>query len=172
MSIAITPETKLHDLFEAYPGLEEKLLSMSPQFGELHNPALRATVAKVANLRQVAEVAGLPLGELINTLRASAGQEASDLPTSAEPDDRPGWLINDKVTMRLDARSLLAAGEHPLNRVLSEIQNLQHGEIYELTTPFLPAPLIDVMKKKGFSSWSAHDAGGLYRSYFCKVSES
>ena len=168
MELTITPETRLSALLEAYPQLEEKLLSMSPQFAKLRNPVLRATIAKIATLRQVAEVGDLPLAEVINTLRAAVGQMCGNYGGPAESDDRPAWFAADKITRRLDARPLLAAGEHPLAQVVSESQQLQPGEIYELTTPFLPAPLIDAVKKKGFAAWSVQEEADLYRSYFCK----
>jgi hypothetical protein len=167
MNLTITPETKLHDLLEAYPQLEEKLLSMSPQFAKLRDPALRATVASVATLRQVAEVGGLSLAEVINTLRASVGQECANFGGPADSAERPDWFTAEKIMMRLDARPMLAAGEHPLNQVLREIQNLKPGEIYELTTPFLPAPLLDVVKKKGLAVWSLREEADLFRNYFC-----
>ncbi len=168
MSLTITPETKLHALLEAYPQLEEKLLAMSPHFAKLRNPVLRATIAKVATLRQVAAVGGLSLAELINNLRAAVGQMCGNFGGPAGSNERPEWFAAERITLRLDARPLLAAGEHPLNQVLSEIQQLQPGEIYELTTPFLPAPLLDAVRKKGLEVWSLPEAADLYRNYFCK----
>lgn len=38
---------------------------------------------------------------------------------------------------------MLEAGEHPVNIVISDLKGMNEGEIYALTAPFLPAPLID-----------------------------
>ena len=58
--LTITPDSKIGELLEAYPDLESTLLRLSPAFRHLKNPVLRRTVAKVASLRQVAAVGGVP----------------------------------------------------------------------------------------------------------------
>ncbi len=50
--LIITPKTKIYDLLEAYPELEDLLISMAPEFVKLKNPLLRKTIAKVANISQ------------------------------------------------------------------------------------------------------------------------
>jgi hypothetical protein len=39
------------------------------------------------------------------------------------------------------------------------------GDIYELITPFLPAPLIDSAKEKGFLTWSQKEGGEIFKTY-------
>ena len=63
----IGPETKVGELLRRHPELEETLIRLSPEFQRLKNPVLRATVAKVATLRQVAQVGGLDPEALIKT---------------------------------------------------------------------------------------------------------
>ena len=67
----ITPDSRLGELLERWPVLEEVLLEISPHFKALKNPVLRRTVAKVATLRQVSTVSGVALGVLIERLRRS-----------------------------------------------------------------------------------------------------
>ncbi|WP_051522439.1 DUF1858 domain-containing protein [Porphyromonas gingivicanis] len=57
--LLITPETTVADLLEYYPGLEQRLLELSPSFAKLKNPLLRRTVARITTLRRAAQVAGL-----------------------------------------------------------------------------------------------------------------
>ena len=45
--------------------------------------------------------------------------------------EKPAWLDNNKIKITLDARPLLATGQHPLQRVIEECATLQYGEIYE-----------------------------------------
>jgi hypothetical protein len=42
------------------------------------------------------------------------------------------------------------------------------GEIIELVTTFLPAPGIDIMKTKGYTTWSREEESGVVKSYFLK----
>lgn len=69
----ITPDSRVGDLLERWPHLEAVLIDLSPRYRALKNPVLRRTVAKVATLRQVAAVGGVPLATLIERLREAAG---------------------------------------------------------------------------------------------------
>jgi len=72
--LPITPETKVAAQPEAYPELEPVLIAAAPAFNKLSNPVLRRTIARVTSLRRAAEVAGLPVRELVVRLRAAAGR--------------------------------------------------------------------------------------------------
>lgn len=51
-SLIITPKTKVLELIETYPELEDILIEYAPAFKKLKNPLLRKTVAKIATLQQ------------------------------------------------------------------------------------------------------------------------
>jgi len=167
----ITPPTRNSDLLKAYPELEEVLVSVAPAFKKLRNPVLRRTVAKVTSLAQAARVGGVSVIELVQQLRKAAGQpelEVADtelLPES-QLGETPGWFHDEKISNCLDARQLIDAGEQPMGRVLHDLDELPSGGIYELITPFEPAPLIDKAKDKGFSVWIRASGTSEYRSYF------
>ncbi|MCU0646191.1 MAG: DUF1858 domain-containing protein [bacterium] len=166
--IAITPETKISVLLDHYPQLEDVLIDMAPAFKKLRNPILRKTIAKVATLRQVAQIGDVSLAALINTLRAEVGQSA-DLEIGDEAkvaSHLPDWFDSAKIAKSLDARPILEAGQHPMSQVLEELKKLKSGEIYELITPFLPAPLIDMAKQKGYHAWSDTVQTDLIKTYF------
>jgi hypothetical protein len=166
--IDITPETKVGVFLENFPHLEQFLLEMSPAFAKLRNPLLRKTVAKVATLRQAAQIGGIPLGTLINSLRSAAGMEESAISeSSGDKSSAPEWYNPSAIAKSLDARAMLEGGEHPLGKVMEELKSLPENKIFELITPFLPAPLIDVAKGKGFAAYTAND-GALFRTYFKK----
>lgn len=169
----ITPETKIGPLLEAHPTLEDVLLDMSPHFAKLKNPVLRKTVATIASLRQVAEIGGVPLAEMINRLRAALGIADSFAETGPAPgtgsDDAPSWVRSCTHSSTYDARADLEAGLHPAQRVLNDLQKLNANEMYVLVTPFTPAPLIDLARGKGFTAWSVNETSGLVRTFFTPV---
>jgi hypothetical protein len=151
----ISPDLKIGALLEAYPELEEVLITAAPAFAKLRNPVLRRTVARVTTLRQAARVGDLSLGELIGRLRRAAGCPDE---WQAEPEDvqevRPTWLDSISVKDEYDARAEIEGGGHPLPVVLAALKQLQPGEGYALVTPFTPAPLIDRARQLGFRSWT------------------
>jgi uncharacterized protein (DUF2249 family) len=176
----ITPKTKISDLLEEYPALEEVLFEISPAFRQLKNPVLRRTVARVTTLQQAAIVGGLKVEELVNRLRSAAGviethnaetHDYASLQTSVDLGiGRPEWFDMGKVTARLDAREMLNRGEHPVAQVLAKLKNLPEGSIYELTAPFNPAPLIEKAAGLGFTHWIDQVEEEEFRVYFHKKS--
>ena len=65
-NIEINPSTKVYDLLNTYPELEETLIGIAPPFKKLRNPILRKSIAKIATLKNISSVGNIPLNELIN----------------------------------------------------------------------------------------------------------
>jgi hypothetical protein len=149
--ITISPKTKVGELLDNYPELESVLMDMSPAFEKLKNPILRKTVARVATLQQVAVVGGLKVDEIVNRLRKEAGQdigEETGTDSSYLSSDVPDWFIKAKIVASLDASPIINSGESPMSEILQRTNLLKPGEIFELKTPFVPAPIIDILKAK------------------------
>jgi hypothetical protein len=155
--LIISPKTKIGELLEAYPELEDVLIGMSPVFAKLRNPVLRKTVAKVATIQQIAVVGGLPLNDIIKRLRQETGQPDVDENGSAAGDQQalpPAWFNENKITDRFDATPVINSGGSPMGDVLKKSMQLEEGNILELHTPFVPAPIIDMLREKGFTAFS------------------
>ena len=83
--------------------------------------------------------------------------------------EKPTWLDRANIKITLDARPLLALGEHPLDRVIAETSNLKPGEIYEIITPFTPMPMIGKLNDLGFESFTEQDSSGLFHTCFTRM---
>ncbi len=168
--IDITPETKVAAFLEAFPELEETLLQISPAFAKMKNPVLRRTVAKAANLGQAAKVGGVAVGELINRLRKAAGLGEYDAGAhdASEATAVPGWFKPEAVHNTLDAVPLIESGEQPLPLITRKLNELTEGDIFELVTPFVPAPAVDMGKNRGFEVWVKKESDDRIRTYFYK----
>ena len=77
--IEITPTTRVNDLLNLYPELEETLIDIAPPFKKLKNKFLRKSVAKVATLKHISSVGNVPLNELINKIREAVGQSKTSV---------------------------------------------------------------------------------------------
>lgn len=148
---------KVSDLLDEYPQLENTLLELSPAFSKLRNPILRRTVAKVTTLQQAAKVAGISPILLLETLRQAAGlpidgsNESIDIEN--EQKDKPEWFDETNITIRFDARPIIESGENPMQEIIRLSKELQNNQIMELTAPFKPVPIMDLLKSKGFEVW-------------------
>lgn len=150
----ITPQTRVAELLEAYPELEEVLVAAAPPFAKLKNPVLRRTIAKVTSLERAAQVGGIPVRELVLRLREAAGLE-----TAAEslPEDTPSpaegpavWVDAARVRWTVDADVLLAEGRQPIAEVQSRAAALAGDELGLIRSSFRPAPLIELLENQGF----------------------
>ncbi len=168
--VEINPSTTVHELLEAYPELEAKLISIAPPFKKLTNPLLRKSVAKVATIKHISSVGNIQLNELINILRAEVGQSGTD--ESYQDEDyfapEPTWFSTDKISVSIVEEEVEDKDKMTVVTVLREAKKVKTGEIIELITTFLPAPGIDTMRSKGYSAWTLKGEGNIIRTYFLK----
>jgi hypothetical protein len=168
--LEITRFTKVNDLLNTYPELEDVLIDIAPPFKKLRNPFLRKTVAKGATIKHVSSVGGIPVSELINKLRSEVGQPT--IADSYEDEnyflDKPKWFSPDKITLSINESEVKDKNKMTLVVILQKAKNVKKGEIIELITTFLPAPGIDKLKSKGYSVWTMKTEDKLVKSYFLK----
>lgn len=81
----------------------------------------------------------------------------------------PIWLKVEKIKITLDARPLLAGGEHPLERVMQETENFISGDIYVIITPFIPSPMIEKLNVLGFETFIRQESPSEVHTYFHKI---
>jgi len=167
----ILPSTKVAALLDRYPELEDVLIGLAPPFRKLKNSFLRKGVAKVASLRHAAAVGGVPVSELVNKLRAAVGQEPVTFEDSGGTisyfSNQPEWYDATKIVATIN-ETLIDPDKMPIVTVLQRAVTLQPGEMLELVTTFLPAPGIEIMKRKGLLVWSVRQAPELIRTYVSK----
>jgi hypothetical protein len=154
-SMEITPQSKLFDILEAYPQLEAQITNIAPPFKNLKNPVLRRTVGKLATLAQVAQVGGMNVNKLVNTLRTAVGQQELGpqaeialqvaIPRAAED---PDWIAGEPQ-FTVDGAEMLARGEVPLGKVNQLLGQLEPDRYILLVTNFEPSPILEAMRKQG-----------------------
>jgi len=166
--LVITPRTRVGELLEDYPDLEPVLLELSPAFKKLKNPVLRKTVAKVATLQQAASLGNIPVTEIVNTLRMEVGQQLFEGEAHGEDInfDKPLWFDPEKVTVTFDASPLIDSGQNPMQEVFAHLEKTGLGEIFKLNTPFVPAPIIELIRKRAYSHYSTTSGEDQYSTFF------
>ncbi|MCU0457395.1 MAG: DUF1858 domain-containing protein [Bacteroidales bacterium] len=167
--LIITPKTKIYDLLEAYPELEETLIDAAPEFKKLKNPVLRKTITRITNIGQAAVIGGLNVEELVNRLRKKAGQSAIgqiDEAGNKYVTVCPSWFSKEAVVQNIDIREMLNRGEQPVHEVMAALKKLQPGQIIEIIAPFIPAPLLDKSLSLNYKHWLEKKSETEYRVFF------
>ncbi len=170
-TMEIRPNTKVNDLLNAYPQLEEFLMKLNPKYKKLKNPILRRTVAKIATLAQVAKIGGYKTMDLVNILRKEVGQPPLDEDGEIEQEETtaaPDWISATPKAI-LDAKKLLDENKNPLAEANSVLKKLSPGEILLIESDFLPSPLIDTFKEKGYEVYAEDLSEDRYKVYIKKV---
>lgn len=170
--LQIQPSTKVGQLLDAYPELEEVLIQMAPPFKKLENPILRKSVAKVATLQQAAVAARLDLSSMINQLRQAVGQAPIDVSVVPSVEGyigtAPDWFDPSCVALSIDDRAG-DSDEMAITRIVKTLKDLAEHEAVELTTTFLPAPGIDVARSRGLCTWTVQEQDQLFKTYFARA---
>lgn len=65
-----------------------------------------------------------------------------------------------------DVRPILARGEEPLGAIRARVDKLAAGQGVTILAPFMPAPLIELLKSEGFASSFEHRADGAWAVSF------
>jgi hypothetical protein len=154
--LIITPKTKIYELLEAYPELEEILIDAAPDFRKLRNPLLRNTIARITSISQAAIIGKLNVGELVNKLREAVGQDnivKLEVSGANYNTTQPDWFKASSIVTIIDIKEILNRGEQPVFEVLAAIKALGKNEILKITSPFIPAPLIDKTLSLGYKHW-------------------
>jgi hypothetical protein len=169
----ITPSVTVHELLETYPELEDVLIGIAEPFKKLKNPFLRKTIAKVATIKHISSVGGVPLDELIAKLRTAVGQTPSNESYDDENyfGEQPDWFSHEKVAVSVEEGKQENKDEMTLVAIMRESKTVKSGEIIELVTTFLPAPGIDTLRSRGYSAWVKKEDGGIIKSYFLKPAD-
>lgn len=170
--LEITKDTMIATLLDSYPELEETLIAMAPPFKKLKNPILRHSVAKVASLRQAAIVGRLSINKMVNALREAVGQPSLE---SEEVDEsqnyfgpKPNWFDEKCIIISTLEDKDFPDDQMPITIILKKCNQLKTNEIFELRASYLPVPGIDLIRAKGFVTWSSENNNDEIITYFSK----
>lgn len=81
---------------------------------------------------------------------------------------KPEWMNNAVPSIVLDARPMLANGQHPLQQVLDSLEQMNPEQILLLITPFKPQPLHDKVIQAGCTVWTENISMNEIHSYIRK----
>lgn len=169
IQLDINLQTKVAEMLDHYPQLEEVLLELSPSFAKLKNPILRKTIARVATLKQISEIARLNPEELISTLRKKANLCPANTNTEESHKflPQPEWVNEEIVIETFDVCPILNEGKSPMKQIIEKSQSLKAEQILKIVTPFVPVPIIDILKAKEYKYWSKSN-NNLIETYIIK----
>jgi len=95
----LSSETRLSGLLKKYPFLVDFLAGWNPGYAKLRNPLLRRTVGRLATLKEVAAMGGVPVEELLaavaSEVRRVSGRDVTGAPATNNK-KKEGTEMNEK----------------------------------------------------------------------------
>lgn len=138
----LTPSTRLFALLAEHPFLEAFLKAYNPRYKVLESRAMRASVGRVASLRMVAAMGGVPLDQLIRDLSDAIKAETGQRPTTSLARDASGEE-DEVLTALKDIIHRLHAGEK------LETLRVEHAEALSRLDPMAIADLEQRLLEEG-----------------------
>jgi uncharacterized protein (DUF2249 family) len=173
----ITGDMTVGRLLDEHPDLVEVLVRYHPHFTCLRKSLLRRVMGPRVTLAFAARIAGVPADDLVATLRRAAGEperDAAPHPTLS-PEGR-GFVQSPKpealaavaapCQLHLDVREDVRRGQEPFARIMAAVKALEPGQVFVLRAPFEPAPLYEVLGKRGFAHWTERRAADDWSIWF------
>lgn len=166
----ISAEMTVARLLDAHPELVEVLVRYHPHFKCLRRNLLRRVMGPRVTVGFAARVAGVPAEDLVATLRRAVGE------ASPEPAGSPGFTQSPRPTglaamaesrqVHLDVREDIRRGQEPFARIMAAVKAIDTTRVLVLRAPFEPAPLYEVLGKRGFAHWTERRAADDWSVWF------
>ena len=172
--MTINGNTKIASLLKESPGALEAIISISTKFEKLRNPLLRKLMAGRTSIAMASKIAGCCINDFYIKLQP-LGFEADTTATSIEKKKLlPGFITSAIATqiIELDVRPVITSGKDPLAIILEKIKTLQSGQVLKIINTFEPIPLILLLEKQGFETYTDVVDDNLIETYFYKKTPS
>jgi len=126
--VNVTATTSIHDLVDAYPYLLDWLVAYDSHFEALKNPALFATMARVAKVESAAQMAGVDAEKMLDDIRTEIARHEI---VAQETAGAPAALVDPEVAAaRQEALKSIIHKLHdgvPVEQVKAEFDELIVG---------------------------------------------
>ncbi|CAN5482810.1 hypothetical protein BH11BAC3_BH11BAC3_39200 [soil metagenome] len=168
----INANTKIATLIKEHPDALEAIISISPRFNKLRNPLLRKLMAARTSINMASKVGGCTVNDFLKRLEplgftidhynvADENNEQKQVPVFVQN-------ITEADIIELDVRAELESGKDPFNLILKAVNQLQPGQLLKLINSFEPVPLIIILEKQGFESYTEIINDNLVYTFFHK----
>jgi TusA-related sulfurtransferase len=167
----INANTKLAAVLKQQPDALEAIISICPKFVKLRNPILRKLMAGRTTLAMAAKIGACSVNNFFDKLKPLGFDiDAETLPVYEEKKALPDFVtsLQPSEIIDLDVRPVIAAGKDPLNLIIEKIKTIQPGQVLKIINSFEPIPLILLLEKRGFISYTDIINENLTETYFHK----
>lgn len=173
--MVINSQTKIAALIKHHPEALEAIITLSPDFKKLRNPILRKLMAGRTSIAMASKIGGCTPQDFFDKLKPY-GFTSENLPEAEEEvltpkSPLPEFIkeLQEAHIVPLDVRSMLAGGNDPLKLIQQTVKELKEGQVLKIINTFEPTPLIKLLEKQGFQSYTDIIENDHIETYFYKT---
>jgi len=168
----VDQNTKISKIIEENQGAIEQIASINKHFKKLRNPILRKVLGTRVSVKEAAAIGGVSVNELLQKL-AEIGMEVQFPEGEKHEFDsqitHESFELNDKLIVKLDVRPTIESGADPFSEIMAVIKTLKSVQILQIINIFEPIPLINILKNKGFDSFTKQIDKNEFHTFFKRI---
>ena len=172
--MTINANTTIAAVLKEQPTALEAIIGISPRFTKLRNPVIRKLMAGRTSLAMAAKAGGCKVEDFYNQLKPLGFIiDGETMPVADEKKALPAFVgfLKPEDIVELDVRPVLDSGKDPLSIILEKIKTIKAGQALKVINSFEPVPLIVLLEKKGFITYTDMISDNLVETYFYKEAE-
>jgi TusA-related sulfurtransferase len=163
----INRNTKISTLIHENHAVIEAMVSLNQQFEKLRNPLLRRILAPRVTISNASKIAGTDIEKIFEKLTSlgfCVEEAVNGEKSNAEIPEFYKTMTKDQI-IELDVRDDISNGNDPFKRIIDKVKEIPSGKILKLINTFEPAPLINILSKKGYACYVVTEAPCLVNTY-------
>ncbi len=166
--MVVNRNTRISKLITENSKVINAIASVNKHFKKLNNPVLRRVLAPRVSVEDAAKVGGVS----VNTLLMKIAEVGFEIELTKEEitseKSKNNSSMNKDNLVSLDVRSIIEGGEDPFNEIMAVVKKLEDIQTLEIINSFEPIPLINKLKRKGYTTWTEKFEDGTIHSFFKK----
>ena len=169
----IDANTKISKILKQNPEALEAIISITPKFEKLRNPLLRKLMAARTSIGMASNIAGISVEKFFEKLHPLGFEPDRETrpESNAERPKLPAFFnsLKPEQIIDLDVRPIMDSGKDPLTLITQKIKSLPEKAALKIINSFEPTPLISLLKKQGFESFTDRIDDQTVETYFYKT---
>jgi len=169
----INANTKISKILKQNPEALEAIISITPKFEKLRNPLLRKLMAARTSIGMASNIAGISVEKFFEKLHPLGFEPDRETrpESNAERPKLPAFFnsLKPEQIIDLDVRPIMDGGKDPLTLITQKIKSLPEKGALKIINSFEPTPLISLLKKQGFESFTDRIDDQTVETYFYKT---
>jgi uncharacterized protein (DUF2249 family) len=170
----VDQNTKISKIIEGNQAAIEQIAGINKHFKKLKNPILRKVLGTRVSVKDAAKIGGVSINEFLQKLAEIGMQvEFPDGDKNIVDPQMPadGFELNDEMIVKLDVRPTIESGADPFSEIMAVIKTLKSDQILQIINIFEPIPLINILKNKGFESFTKQIEKSEFHTFFRRIDE-